>query len=420
MQLCIFEDDQFVNFLPLAHLRPVYALRCGATKLRQKIERLFPRSSIAYACRPYLASYLRHLHPDTLVNELSDEPTWFVNGRVLPNSAFQRMVKSFRGVSRLFAQNGTPVAAFVESKALGDIKRRLTEGVVTPETFRDIPSEESDSLLLDYPWGIIHRNAEELKSDFSLLSGKRRSVQGKVHPGVHLVNKRDIVVGPGSVLKPGAVLDAENGPIIIGKNVLVYPNAVIEGPVFIGDGSTVKAGAKIYGGTSIGEVCKVGGEVEASVIHSFANKQHDGFLGHSYLGSWVNVGADSNTSDLKNNYGTVEIELGERRINTGMQFVGLFMGDHSKTGINAMFDTGTIVGISCNLFGSGLPPKFVPSFSWGNTSSSMFSVYRLEKSIETAKRVLARRGVEWSLEYEKLLSHVFTETVSERSRVRIF
>ena len=242
-------------------------------------------------------------------------------------------------------------------------------------------------------------------------------MRGKIYPGAHLVNKKHILIGRGSVIKSGAVLDAENGPIIIGENVTVMPNAVIEGPAFIGDHSIIKVGAKIYHGTSIGERCKVGGEVEASVIQSYSNKQHDGFLGHSYLGSWVNIGADTNTSDLKNTYGTVKVFLNGELVDTKLQFVGLIMGDHSKTGINVMFDTGTIVGVSCNIYGAGLPPKFIPSFSWGGEGS--FSTYNLEKSLETALRVMARRDVQMGAAYEMLMKDVYAATEDERRKAGI-
>jgi len=198
----------------------------------------------------------------------------------------------------------------------------------------------------------------------------------------------------------------------IGNRVTVMPNSYLEGPLYIGDYSLVKASAKIYHGTSIGPHCKVGGEVENSIIHSYSNKQHEGFLGHAYLGSWINIGADTNNSDLKNTYGSVKVVVNGKTVDTGMQFVGLTMGDHSKTGINMMFDTGTVVGISSNLYGAGLPPKFVPSFSWGSPGS--LSVFELEKSLEIARRMMARRDVRMTPAYETMMRHAFAATDDER------
>jgi UDP-N-acetylglucosamine diphosphorylase/glucosamine-1-phosphate N-acetyltransferase len=208
------------------------------------------------------------------------------------------------------------------------------------------------------------------------------------------------------------VLDAERGPISIGRNAMILPNAVIEGPAFIGAHTLVKAGAKIYENTSIGEWCKVGGEVEASIIHSHANKQHEGFVGHSYIGSWCNLGADTNTSDLKNNYGSVQVQINGKMVDSGLQFVGLMMADHAKSGINTMFNTGTVVGVASNVFGSGFPPKFIPSFSWGGAEG--MTEYEREKALEVARRVMKRRDVEMTDADAALLRKIFDLTAHER------
>jgi UDP-N-acetylglucosamine diphosphorylase/glucosamine-1-phosphate N-acetyltransferase len=225
-----------------------------------------------------------------------------------------------------------------------------------------------------------------------------------------------MILGEGCRVRPGAVLDAEEGPIILGRNVTVMSNAVIEGPAYVGDHSLIKIGAKIYHGTAIGPHCKVGGEVEASVLQSYANKQHEGFLGHSYLGSWVNLGADTNTSDLKNTYGTIRVAINGEMIETGHQFVGLTMGDHSKSGINVMFDTGSVVGVSCNIYGAAIPPKALPSFSW--SGEGRCEAYDLEKGLETARRVMARRNVAMSEAYERLFRGVHRSTSGERKKAR--
>ncbi len=421
MQLCIFEDQYFSNFFPLVYFRPVYALRSGPTKLREKIERLFPKTSIVYHCRHALTDYLREVHHDRYVNEFSEEPTWFVNGRVLADANLHHLLKGTPKRETVYSREGNIVAAFVGVEFVRSMKQRVLTNVVSEEMFDGLAGEEVDVVLLRYPWELVQRNGEEIRNDFLHLAKKMRGkkILGKLLPGTHLLNKPEILIGKGTVVKPGVVLDAEQGPIILGENVTVLSNAVIEGPVFIGNGSNIKAGARIHGNSSIGEMCKVGGEVEASTIHSYSNKQHDGYLGHSYLGSWINIGADTNNSDLKNNYDTVHVYVNGTSVDSNLQFIGLFMGDHSKTGINVMFDTGTVVGVSCNVYGAGLPPKYLPSFSWGNVASS-FSAYRLEKSIETAQRVMARRKVKWSPAYERLFTKVFEETVADRARARIF
>jgi UDP-N-acetylglucosamine diphosphorylase/glucosamine-1-phosphate N-acetyltransferase len=267
--------------------------------------------------------------------------------------------------------------------------------------------------MISYPWDLVNLNGAEIVADFALLAPeKEKRMRGTVYEGAHLVNPGNIVIGEGSKVKPGVVLDAEGGPIWIGNNVTVFPNAVIEGPAFVGDRSLVKVGAKIYENTSIGPVCKVGGEVEGAVIHSYSNKQHDGFLGHAYLGMWVNLGADTNNSDLKNNYGNVKLVIDGETVDSGSMFMGLVMGDHSKSSINSMFNTGTVVGVSSNIFGSGFPPKSVPSFAWGGAEG--LKTYDLEKALEVARRVMGRRKMALSGAEEKVLRAVFELTKKER------
>ena len=198
------------------------------------------------------------------------------------------------------------------------------------------------------------------------------------------------------------------------KSATVFPNAVVEGPVFLGEKAQIKSCARIYENVSIGKVSKVGGEVEDSIILPYSNKQHSGFIGHAYLGNWVNLGADTNCSDLKNNYGTVKAYVNGEVVNSGSQFLGVIMGDHSKTAINTMFNTGTTVGFSCNIFGAGFPDKYIPSFSWGG--SDAVTTYDIERSIETAKRVMQRRSKDMHESEEKLFRKIFDLTKKERRK----
>jgi UDP-N-acetylglucosamine diphosphorylase/glucosamine-1-phosphate N-acetyltransferase len=221
-------------------------------------------------------------------------------------------------------------------------------------------------------------------------------------------------IGKDVDLKPGVVLDASTGPIFIEKNVTIFPNAVIQGPFYIGESSRIKSCATIYPNVSIGKVCKVGGEVEDTIIHPYTNKQHSGFLGHSYLGSWINIGADTNNSDLQNNYGTIKVQVNGRHIDSGKQFVGLMMGDHSKTAINTMFNTGTVVGFSSNVYGAGFPPKYIPSFGWGGSES--MKEYKLAKAFETARTVFARRDKDFKKEDEEMFETIFNLTKEDRSK----
>lgn len=287
-------------------------------------------------------------------------------------------------------------AAQVRQLALGD--------ALTAEAFSDLERVDLPATLIHYPWELVHHNADEIRREFqSLRVGGQ--ILGKIYPNVTLLDEGNIFIGEGAKVWPGAVIIAEDGPVYIAEGAKVMANAVIEGPAYIGPKTAIKIGAKIYEGTSIGEVCKVGGEVEETIVHSYSNKQHEGFLGHAYIGMWVNLGADTNNSDLKNNYANVKVQINDRVVDTGSLFVGLFMGDHSKSGINTMFNTGTVVGVACNVYGEGFPPRFIPSFHWGGASGLV--KYDFEKTIETARRVMARRDKELTEAQISMLRHVY-------------
>jgi UDP-N-acetylglucosamine diphosphorylase/glucosamine-1-phosphate N-acetyltransferase len=410
--ICIFEDEHTAGLLPLAFLRPVYDLRCGMSTLREKVLRRLPKAAVSLHCRPYLAPVLQERHPLVLVNAIRADRCIFVNGRLIADAKLWKSLKTKEDL--VLTSNGHVVGARVSGTRLERIKDHL-QGPLSLQTFDGIPSREIDANLLRYPWELVHRNGEELTNDVvDLIQGlRRRKTRGTVMRGVHLVNEREVVVGGGTVVKPGVVLDATDGPIVIGRDVRIFPNATIIGPAYVGDGSWIKVGAEIYGGTTIGPMCKVGGEVEASVIHGYSNKQHAGFLGHSYLGSWVNIGAGTNVSDLKNNYGSVVVQMGEKKIDTGLQFVGLTMGDHSKTAIGTVFNTGTVVGVSTNVVWRGFPPKSIPSFSWGG-DEQRWSSYEIERAVSVARRVMSRRNVDLTRAEETLLRTVFEMTRGDR------
>ncbi len=410
--LCIFEDDQSGNLLPLTYFRPSYDLRCGMTTLREKIIRSYPGVPVRLCCRGYLSNLVREQNPGIQVNTGNPGRSLFVNGRVLANESLAKRIR-LKGNDVVYLSGETVVAARVSDGNLEGLERAMQSGLLSRESFSGFPHEVVEEQLVRYPWDLVGANGAALLSDFKLYASKKKLLRGKIYAGVDMVGKRNIYVEAGAKVKPGVVLDAENGPIVIGRNVTVFPHVMLEGPVFVGDGSSIKAGAKIYENTSIGEVCKVGGEVEASIIHSYANKQHDGFLGHSYLGMWVNLGADTNNSDLKNNYGSVKVFINGSSVDSGSQFVGLTMGDHSKSGINTMFNTGTVVGVSCNVFGADFPPKYIPSFCWGGSKS--VEVYDLEKSLAVARRVEARRNHTMSDTEAEVFRAVFEATKGERA-----
>ncbi len=415
--ICLFEDPKYTNLLPLVYTRPVYDLRCGILTLREKIRRLYTKADMALLCRPYLADVVRQQNPDMQVNEVHASQCLFMNGRVLADRSLAKKIP-LKGDDAVYlsgdtAAGDTVVAVRVNGTHAGGLPHDFSE-VSLAEHFSELRSVHVDVNLVEYPWDLVNSNGAQIVSDVELFVKKSGiSRKTKIYPGVHIINKKNVHIGSGTIVKPGVVLDAENGPIVIGDRVKIFPNAVIEGPAFIGSDSMIKIGAKIYENTSIGNVCKVGGEVEACVIHSYANKQHDGFLGHSYLGMWCNLGADTNNSDLKNNYGSVKLVINGKEVDSGSQFVGLTMGDHSKSGINTMFNTGTVVGVSSNVFGGDFPPKYIPSFAWGGAVE--MESYDVEKALDVARRVMARRKVVMTEADEKLLRKIFDLTAHERA-----
>jgi UDP-N-acetylglucosamine diphosphorylase/glucosamine-1-phosphate N-acetyltransferase len=252
--------------------------------------------------------------------------------------------------------------------------------------------------LIEHAWDLVLRNGQAIIDDFRRGPGAGIEDGALLYPGVHLLQDGAIRIAAGCRIKPGVVLDAEDGPITLEAGVEIQPNAVVRGPAHIGTRSLIKAGAKVHEGTSLGPVCKVGGELEECVVQGFSNKQHEGFLGHAYLGEWVNLGADTNNSDLKNNYSTVRAWEAGRSVDTGAMFVGLLAGDHVKSAINTQFNTGTVVGLSSQIFGAGFPPKFIAPFSWGGAEG--LEGYDLEKALATARVVMRRRRLELTAAYE--------------------
>jgi UDP-N-acetylglucosamine diphosphorylase/glucosamine-1-phosphate N-acetyltransferase len=261
--------------------------------------------------------------------------------------------------------------------------------------------------IIDQVWKIFQYNGGQIKADFRLITSSRLSA-GIHDPHTRLYGEQNIFIEEG-VLTRAAVLNAENGPIYLGKNSSIQEGALIKGPFALGEGSQVCMGAKMRGDVSIGPYCKVGGEVSTSVIFGYSNKAHDGFLGCSVLGEWCNLGADTNTSNLKNNYENTKLWSYAKKgfVSTDLMFCGLVMSDHSKCGINTMFNTGTVAGVSANIFGAGFPRNFIPSFSWGGTAG--FTTFQLNKAFETASRAMERKSVIFDEVDKEILAVVFRQ-----------
>lgn len=411
MKLCIFEDEHFQNFLPLAWLRPVYSLKCGITSLSEKISAAFHDMEVSYLCRDYLESILKS-ESGAVVNECSGGRYLLINGRVVSPDNLREQIDHDDDGCVYLAEDGSPAAAVISEKSADKMIKKGREPETLTKLLTGLRAKNADVEMVSYPWDLTDKTKVKLTGDFQRIYAR---LKNKIPDcdGCHFVNKNNVYISPSAILKPGIVIDASDGPVCIDEQVVIQANSVIEGPAYIGKGSLIKAGSRIFGGTSIGAVSKIGGEVANSVIHGYSNKQHDGFLGNSYLCEWVNLGAGTNNSDLKNNYNNVRFDLNGRTVDSGMKSAGLYMGDHSKSGIGTMFNTGTVAGIHCNIFGSGYQTKHIPSFSWGGADD--FQEYDLDKALETASIVMARRNVELSPEYLRLNSLIFKLTLNERS-----
>lgn len=411
--ICIFEDEKYLNFLPLCYSRPVFDLRCGINLLKEKVFRHFKSQNKILYCRDYLVEKVKFENPKSLVNELKGDEIIFINARLLISSDLVREIKKEKDDIIYYSENSV-AAAKISKKNLNVVFEKFP-GILSFQELQ-LRSMKIKTNSLNYIWDLIKENGNQIVSDYYAIIKNQKNFVGRKFDGAYLINKKEIFIGEGTKIYPTVVIDASDGPVYIGKNVTILPNSAIQGPAFIGDNSIIKMKASIYHDTSIGDVCKVGGEVEGSIIHSYSNKQHDGFLGHAYLGSFVNLGADTTNSDLKNNYSKVSVMLNNKSIDTGMQFLGLIMGDHSKTGINTMFNTGTIVGFASNIFGTGFPPKYVTSFAWG--TADYFETHDLQRAMKTAEIVMGRRKIEFGSIEKKLFQKIFELTEEERKSFR--
>lgn len=396
MRLITFDDGHFANFLPLTFTRSVGDLRCGILKLRQRLESIFGNSeSTCIIINTYLEELYTERHPDWIVNRKHPQTGLYINSRVVINEDSIKAIKSLKPRQVLY--NGNDLVAGVFCSDDVDLFQKNCQPIIS-NMIEIIPT---DIGLYQSNADLIHDNARMLVWDFEhYFYDKDNYFDTEL--GVTVLHPYNIWIAEGVKLSPGVILDASEGPIVLDEDVKIMPNAVLCGPLYIGKKSIVKIGAKIYGNTSIGPVCKVGGEIEGSIIQAYSNKQHDGFLGHAYVGEWVNIGADTNNSDLKNTYKNVAYYSYPQRakVTSSTPFLGCVIGDHSKIGINCSINTGAVIGIGCNLWGSDLITDFIPDFSWGEADN--LTPYRISAFYETASIVKQRRLLELS-ETERVL-----------------
>ncbi|MCZ6594302.1 MAG: GlmU family protein [Bacteroidetes bacterium] len=391
MNYILFDGNVRNQLLPFTYTRPVADIRIGILTLREKWER-YLGSTTTTVTEDYLGIKWPMVELETNI---------LINASFLPSENLVQLVKGLTENKAIFYKD-EPIAFFSSEGQEIDF-----------DQFEIIQYDHDDLLRIERTWDIFSKNHEAIKRDFDLLTQGRKSQP--IPEKTVTFNEKDIFIETGATL-PLCSLNATDGPIYIGKDARILEGSMIRGPFALCEGALVKMSAKIYGGTTVGPFCKIGGEVNNSVLFANSNKGHDGFMGNSVLGEWCNVGADTNTSNLKNDYSEVRLwdYETEEFANTGLQFCGLMMGDHSKCGINTMFNTGTVVGVSANIFGSGFPRNFIPSFSWGGSTG--MTTYKTSKAFEVAKVVMARRDIEFAAEDEKILEHIFEETTKLRRR----
>ncbi|MBE9468388.1 MAG: GlmU family protein [Bacteroidetes bacterium] len=398
MNYILFDDKTWINLLPLTYTRPIAEIRIGILTIKEKWEKHLNQN-----CSYYTQDYLQQKY----VAEYSDDNV-FINASVLPEENLVNEINSLK-INCALIKNDVLLAVRLSEKLAKNFKQ-------VQNNFEDnnvaLVNCVSEFVKINYSWDIFSLNEQAIKSDFQLITKGRKSQP--ISKTNNVIGKENIFIEQGAKLE-FVTINAQTGFVYIGKDAEVMEGAVIRGPFVLCEHSVVKMSAKIYGPTTVGPHSKVGGELSNVVFFGYTNKAHDGFLGNAVVGEWCNIGADSNNSNLKNNYASVK--LWDYKTNhfadTGLQFCGLIMGDHSKCGINTMFNTGTIIGISANIFGSGFQRNFIPSFAWGGTSG--FMTYRLNKVFQVAEKVMARRNVKLKDVDKEILSHIFNITEQYRN-----
>lgn len=395
MNYILFDDETRYQLLPFTHTRPVADIRCGIMTIRERWEHFIGLTT----------STLTEDHIQALFPLVSTSDNVFINGSVIATEELWNKIKSLKPQEQLVHKN------IIIASRVTDTAVKFGKTLSIDTSLNDI-EYHGEFIQISHPWDIFSYNEQVLKADFNLLTTGKESQKLPEHAIV--VGSEHIFLEEGAVINAGCIINATTGPVYIGKNAELLEGVMIRGAVAICDNAVVKMGAKIYTGTTIGNNCKVGGEISNVVFFANSNKGHDGYLGNAVIGEWCNLGADTNCSNLKNNYDKIKVwdEHNFKSIQTGLTFCGLLMADHSKCGINTMFNTGTVVGVSANIYGGSFPEKFIPSFAWGGSEG--MTTYKLEKALETAERMMSRRNKTLSEQEIKMFETIFALTEKQR------
>jgi UDP-N-acetylglucosamine diphosphorylase / glucose-1-phosphate thymidylyltransferase / UDP-N-acetylgalactosamine diphosphorylase / glucosamine-1-phosphate N-acetyltransferase / galactosamine-1-phosphate N-acetyltransferase len=415
LKICFFEDSSFENFFPLTYFRPVYLLQTGVVPLYRKAEQFFSGVTFTFVVRNQLAPIISQQYPEIPVSIIKREENTdvlFLNGRIRAYGDLPKLVRDSR-LSTVFKNGNDTIGVLFKIDTLKEVpKLSMHDAYIQMyEKHKDeIPDFPTTASLYHYSWDLVNDIEESVTSDIRFLNSQQKDVRpSRVHDGASLLNPSEIFLDGSVEVLPGAVIDATKGPVSIGANTRIEAHSAIYGPSAVGPNSVVVAGK--ISQCSIGHTCRVGGEIEESIFLPYVNKYHAGFIGHSVVGSWVNFGAMTTNSDLKNTYATIHVVVNGRRIDTGSIKVGSFIGDHTKFGIGTLLNTGINVGACCNIFGGGLTTdREIPSFSWGNTGN--FKTYAFDRALEAIKHSTERRGVVVSEHEEVVLKDLFERKIS--------
>lgn len=394
MNFILFDDANRYSLLPFTHTRPVADIRCGILTMRERWEKLLKTKTSSLT-----EAYLQPVFP-----LLTEDANIFINGSVFGSEELMKEILSLNEQEKLVS--GKTIIAF---RISGEIS---FEGMTEAMNLCTEKTTQETIFSLKHIWDIFSLNEQAIKNDFALLTKGRTSQP--LPDNIIATGKENIFLEEGAKINAGCIINATTGPVYMGKDAEILEGCMIRGALALGAHAAIKMGAKIYGATTIGEGCKVGGEINNVVFFANSNKGHDGYLGNAVIGEWCNLGADTNCSNLKNNYDSIKIwnEHTHKSVQTGLQFCGLLMGDHSKCGINTMFNTGTVVGVSANIFGGNFPEKFIPSFCWGGSEG--MTTYDFNRAIDTANRMMARRNKTLSDAEKGMYQYIFNHTKSQR------
>jgi len=401
MHVVIFEGSYWRRFAPLALSRPVFSLVTGASTLLEKQIRYLRPERLTLWVRPEMEGHCRQRIvpslkiPTTINTPLDEEPALLVSGRTL----FLRKYEP-PGQEAAVVEFGDSIRkAYVKRPGLSP--RDMMERTEKWLSLLELPRDESQARCVESPWDLINWNEESLIEESTQRKGRPKA---KMAGSVHFVNEEEVWLGDEVKLSPGCVIDASNGPVLMGDHVSVGANSVVQGPCYIGAYTGLKPTTLVRPGCSIGTMCRIGGEISNSILLGWSNKSHEGFMGDSYIGKWVNLGAGTTTSNMKNTHGEIRMKMGEQEIPTGRRFLGSIMGDHVKTAIGTKLQAGTYVGFCSLLAGTRSVPKFVPSFTFW--TDEKVEPYRLEKAIEVLKGVFARKDRAWTEMDDELMRYV--------------